>query len=429
MALESCPLALAAPSAIAIAPSLTYGELDLLVKKGAASLKIQGFKRGDLIAIQGKPDWQTIALLFASWRLGLCAAIIPSNLPPLSNITPLFAKTPSDPFAKRELFLESALDMEKNAVMLLTSGSSGSPKWASFSLSELFESARTVAAALGAKKESRWLLSIPLYHVGGLGVALRGLLTEGVLFFENKSLSYNERILSAAPDFASLVPTQLYRLLRDEMPPPKTHFLIGGAPLAKELYEKASSLGYRLSLTYGLTEMSSTVLLTDRPKWIDSFAYLGNPLPNRTISLSSEGEILVSGASLFNGYGFPPGSPPSPFPTGDLGAFHPEFGWSVQGRRDFQFFSGGENIRPEEIEAAMLSHPDVEEAIVVPKPDVEFGARPAAFIRTSLSEKELIAYLFERLPKYKIPILFQRLEEGISLKPNRKELIQKVMAL
>ncbi len=406
MAYENCPISLAPARALAIAPDLSYGELNRHIQQEAASLQKQGFKPGDILTIQANPHWQTIALLFAAWRLGVCAALIAPKLPLLAQKAAF-----SDSFAKSDL-------------MLLTSGSSGAPKWASFSLSQLFESARTVAKALNAKKGNRWLVSIPLHHVGGLGVSLRGLLSEGSLSFENKSLSYKERICSVYPDFVSLVPTQLYRLLREEMAPLKTHFLIGGAPLANELYQKALSKGYRLSLAYGLTEMSSTVLLSDSPQWIGSFAYLGQPLPDRKLSLSQEGELLVSGASLFNGYGSPPTPPLSPFPTGDLGAFHPDLGWSIQGRKDFQFMSGAENIRPEEIEAAILSHPDVEEAVVVPKPDVEFGARPAVFLRTRLSEQELIAYLSDRLPKCKIPVLFRKLDEGSSLKPSRKILAE-----
>lgn len=423
MACEDCPLSSASPDRVALAPSLTYGELHLLVARGAAALECE---RGDLIALQADPNWKTIALLFAAWRAGVIVALFPPNLPPLARAAHLANLSPrqicADPFAETKFFSNTILDLDAPALMLLTSGSSGSPKWASFSLSQLFESARTVATALNAQTSSRWLLSIPLHHVGGFGILLRSLLSGGTLYFENKSLSHKERISSINPDFASLVPTQLYRLLKEPMEPLKTHFLIGGAPLPETLYRTALSRGYRLSVTYGLTEMSSTVLFTETPKWDGPFAYLGEPLSGRKLSLSPENELLVSGKCFFNGYGFPPNLLPTPFPTGDLGQHHPKFGWSIRGRKDFQFLSGGENIQPEEIEAALLSHPDVEEAIVVPLSDVEFGARPAAFVRSCRSDAELIAYLSDRLPKYKIPVVFESLEEGIGFKPNRFEL-------
>ncbi len=392
---------------------------DTHTASAVTALSTLGLKPGDLIATRAKPNWQTLCLLFGAWRLGLKVALLPPNLPSytlpphhwIEEIAPLFQAKPSS---------EKILDLSLPALLLMTSGSSGSPKWASFSLSQLFESAETVATSLQAKPGQRWLLSIPLHHVGGLGVALRCILTKGTLLFEDKTLPHQERILQANADFASLVPTQLYRLLQTQMPPPKTHFLIGGAPLSRELYQRAT--GYRLSLTYALTEMSSTVLLTSQPTWKGAFPYLGEPLANRALSLAADGELLVSGAPLFNGYGAFPQPPPSPFPTGDKAHYHPTLGWSIQGRKDFQFFSGGENIQPEEIEAALLSHRDVEEAVVVPKNDPEFGQRPAAFVRTTLSDEALYSYLTELLPKYKIPIHFERLKDQSGLKPNRKQL-------
>jgi O-succinylbenzoic acid--CoA ligase len=389
----------------------------------ATALQTLGLKPGDLIATRAEPNWQTLAFLLAAWRLSLNVALLPPNLPSytlpphrwIEDISPLFQAEPSS---------IKTLDLSKPALLLLTSGSSGSPKWASFSLSQLFESAETVANALQAKPKNSWLLSIPLHHVGGLGVALRCILTEGTLVFQEKELSLRERIVSANADFASLVPTQLYRLLQDPGPIPPTHFLIGGAPLCKELYQRARARGLHLSLTYALTEMSSTVLLTSNPIWDGPFPYLGEPLANRVLALSPDGELLVRGSSLFNGYGFPPSPPPALFSTGDKACYHPTFGWSIQGRKDFQFISGGENIQPEEIEAALLSHKDVEEAVVVPKRDPEFGERPAAFVRTTLTDEALCSYLTQYLPKYKIPILFERLNKQNGLKPNRKQLFE-----
>ncbi len=412
MSLRPCPLSTASKIALAL-PTHTYGELDTITSSMANALDQ---KPGDLIAIRAEPNWQTLCLLFAAWRRSLNIALLPPNLPSFPTLPPhhWIEKIPFNPSPSSQ----KTLDLSRPALMLLTSGSSGSPKWASFSLSQLFESAQTVANALEAKSQNRWLLSIPLHHVGGLGVALRCILTEGVLLFE--------RNVKTPAEFASLVPTQLYRLLQDPGPFPQTHFLIGGAPLSKELHQRALAHGLRLTLTYGLTEMSSTVLLSSNPTWIGAFPYLGEPLANRELTLASDGELLVRGTSLFNGYGSPPKPPPTFFPTGDKGSYHPAHGWSIQGRKDFQFISGGENIQPEEIEAALLSHPDVEEAIIVPKRDPEFGDRPAAFVRTTATEDTLRSHLAQFLPKYKIPVLFEMLKEQNGLKPNRKQLSESI---
>ena len=74
---------------------------------------------------------------------------------------------------------------------------------------------------------------------------------------------------------------------------------------------------------------------------------------------------------------------------------------------DNLFISGGENVQPEEIEEALCRLDKVEEAIVVPVPDEEFGARPVAFVRTNEGEPgDLARELEPVLPRFKIPISF-----------------------
>jgi O-succinylbenzoic acid--CoA ligase len=307
---------------------------------------------------------------------------------------------------------------------LLTSGSSGTPKWAAFTLNQLFESAKTVALALDAKPHDRWLLSLPLHHVGGLGVLLRALWSGGTIVLENKELPHPARLQAAQARFASLVPTQLYRLIQSDFQPLSTQLIIGGAPLARHIYEKGIERDYQLLLTYGLTEMGSTIFLTSRPIWEQHIPYLGHPLPGRKVKILEQ-ELLVSGPSLFAGYGREPCRPGGDwFSTGDLGIFHQQHGFAIRGRKDFQFISGGENIQPEEIESALLSSGLIEQAIVVPLYDEEFGARPIAFVKTSAPDHQIMGALEPLLPKYKIPIAFAPYPESENLKPNRRALIR-----
>jgi O-succinylbenzoic acid--CoA ligase len=379
-------------------PLSYYPELDRMAGVAASALLASGLKKGDLILLRATSSWETICLLFAAWRCSITVFLLSPRLPsPPSSITPsLVIQDPAPFFLGKENHLHRDLDTSFLSLLLLTSGSTGTPKLAAFTLRQLFESAHTVIQALSAERKDIWHLSLPLNHVGGLGVLLRALLSGGTLLLE-KTISPKAR-------FASLVPTQLYRLLKEEGPLPSTHFLIGGSALSKQLHEKAVERGLSFSVTYGLTEMSSTVILSKNQPW----PYLGFPLPGREIMLSSEGELLLRGVPLFEGYGYPPTPPGTWFSTGDLGGFHKEFGFFIRGRKDFQFMSGGENIQPEEIEAALLSHPEVEYARVVPTPDEEFGARPIAYIQTPLSSEQLISFLSPLLPKFKIPIAFIR---------------------
>ena len=362
-----------------------------------------------LLALPAHPCEQTLSLLFNAWR----------------NSQSVFLYSPQLPEPVVQKWIDELKEPSNIDLFLLTSGSSGSPKLAAFRREALFESAEIVSQALDAQSGDRWLLSIPLSHIGGLAVALRAHCSGGSLLFADKKRSQAERILSARVQFASLVPTQLYRLLKEDWSQPiHTHLLIGGAPLSQTLYQQTIQRNLSLSLTYALTEMCSTVLLTSHPFWDDDLLpYLGFPLPGREVHLSNEYELMVRGASLFEGYGISP-QKPNWFPTGDLALFHEQHGIKICGRKDFQFLSGGENIQPEEIEAALLSLPEIEKAVVVPLHDEEFGARPAAYLQTSLPFQEIPIALSSLLPKLKIPIEFRPLEPSESLKPNRKKLTE-----
>ena len=96
----------------------------------------------------------------------------------------------------------------------------------------------------------------------------------------------------------------------------------------------------------------------------------------------------------------------------------------VSGRRDAMFISGGENIHPEEIEAALLSLPGISQAIVVPRLHPEYGFRPVAFIQSETERMragEIKQALREILPGYKIPdrILPWPEDCGQGFKPDR----------
>jgi o-succinylbenzoate---CoA ligase len=429
MAKRICPLSANEKKFLAIAPHWTYAQLDCLTKRAVRQLQSLGLKRGDCIALIAHPNESMIALLFASWRLSLIVTLISPRLPHFT-VQKYLAAIPTrllidDP---TPFFAESAdesceLDMDRIALLLLTSGSSGSPKWAAFSLCQLFDSAQTVVQALDAQPQDRWLLSLPLYHVGGLGVLLRAVCSKGTIVLENKELPYPTRIHSANARFASLIPTQLYRLVHSDDQPLTTALLIGGAPLSQNLYERAIERNYRLFLTYGLTEMGSSIFLTSQPVWKNRIPHLGHPLPGRQVKIF-QNELLVRGSCLFAGYGHPPHRPFAEwFATGDCARFIDDGGFAIVGRKDFQFISGGENIQPEEIEIALLSHPLVEQALVVPLLDEEFGALPMAFVKTSSPHHHLIRYLSNLLPKYKVPIAIAPLPKCENLKPNRAQLI------
>ena len=183
-----------------------------------------------------------------------------------------------------------------------------------------------------------------------------------------------------------MVPTQLSRILQNEDALPALSkqlkaMLLGGAPATSQLIERALAAGLPVNTTYGSTEMASQVA-TGTPLYPTS----PKTIPGRHLWINDNGEILVKGPTLFRGYLTDDGINPSVdkdgwFHTGDIGRIEPDRTLTVIGRKDNMFISGGENIHPEHIEAALESIDGITRAIVVPINDPEFGQRPIAFIQ------------------------------------------------
>jgi O-succinylbenzoic acid--CoA ligase len=302
-----------------------------------------------------------------------------------------------------------------------------------------------IANALGANEcvalgpGDRWLLTLPLYHVGGLGILFRCFLGGGAVVIPSPSENLLQGIEKYKITHVSLVATQFYRLLKL----PRVHtvlrrlkaILVGGGPIAPALIQKSLQLKLPIFTTYGLTEMASQVATTTAADLRKGHLTGGKVLKFRRVKISKTGEILVRGKTLFQGYiqgrkVIRPLQKGGWFATGDLGEITADGRLKVLGRKDNMFISGGENIYPEEIERHLLAVPGVEEAVVVPCADDEFGQRPAAFIRMNparrLNAKIFNAILSQRLAKFKIPLRYYSwpFEKISSWKMGRGELLQ-----
>lgn len=419
-----CPLKIAAkeePLSLAYLAkdvALTYKELDALTELFVERLHGCNIRDGDRIAVLHPPCQELISLFFAAWRIG--ASICPLNLRlPTSQVESCLKRIEPKLFINSFPFNKSnrpgeVSDPIYQSILLFTSGSSGPPKVAILSLKSLIANA-TFSVPLDT--QDRWLLSLPLFHVGGIGIMMRCILSKATIVLDESDPKITH---------LSYVPTQLYRT--SPLYKKLKCVLLGGAPI--------NTIPERLPIyvTYGLTEMGSMVLARKQPPCINGHFYLGKPLPKREIRLEPDGEIWVKGATLFQRY-LHDDSPfiNGWFPTGDIGQYDEKEGYTIIGRKDWQFISGGENIQPEEIEQQLLQIPDILEAVVAPKPDPEFGMRPIAFIRTVnplFSLQMMHSLLAERLPKYKIPIALYLIDEfpKNGLKIDRKQFLPKIYA-
>ncbi|MCZ7685002.1 MAG: AMP-binding protein [Sandaracinaceae bacterium] len=267
------------------------------------------------------------------------------------------------------------------AVIVFTSGTSGVPKGVCLSRAALVAATEAHAAALPWMERDRWLLAMPLAHVGGLLVVLRCLAARRAVVlgpdrFEPRALL--EAAARGEATLMSLVPTMLERLLPAPPPPSVRAVLLGGAACPPELLARGAPPAGRCSPTYGLSECTAQVctqrLGGERARGV------GPPLPGIEVRVR-EGVIEVRGPTRMDGYlDEPPLAREEWVRTGDLGALDGEGLLLVFGRADDVIVTGGENVDPLAVEEALRAHPEVDAACVVGVDDVRWGQAVVALI-------------------------------------------------
>lgn len=420
----------------------TWLELDHYHQQVINNLKNQGVESGDTLAVIGKNHGDLLWLFIAAQQLALRmsfvapgpAALIEKKLHALcpvdsvlwvydgrASVTRESDTTAMPPWAADAFQLTrwpaANTDEAKASIppldplatpiatLTFTSGSMGTPKIVAHSHQQHFASARGLLSVFCFTQNDCWLLSLPLYHVSGLAILYRWLLVGACLKMGSGNLEKDRVGVS----HASLVPVQLSRLLAAGVAcQTLTHVLLGGSHIPHSLCQQAEQQGIETWLGYGMTEAASTVTA----KRANQTQGVGAVLPLRQVKVEQQ-RIYIGGETLALGYYEQGRVTPLPLCQGwydsqDLGDWR-EGELFVSGRADNMFISGGENIHCEDIEAALLQHPDIEVAVVLAVMDREYGARPIAVIRSlnsTWNQEDIESYLVQTLDKYKWPIAY-----------------------
>ena len=371
---------------------LNWRELCARVDELASGFAAQGVVEGSGVMLRA---WNTPQTLLAWLALLQCGArVLPVNpqLPQplleelLPNLTLQFALVPDgeNTFpALTSLHIQrvegahaATWQPTRLCSMTLTSGSTGLPKAAVHTYQAHLASAEGVLSLIPFGDHDDWLLSLPLFHVSGQGILWRWLQGGGRLTVREKQPL--EQALQGCTH-ASLVPTQLWRLLNSHHPVALKAVLLGGAEIPVALTEQAREQGIRTFCGYGLTEFASTVCA----KEADGAPDVGSALPGRDVQVVN-GEVWIRAESMAAGYWrdgalLPLVNAQGWFATRDRGEWH-DGRLTILGRMDNLFFSGGEGIQPEALERVIATHPQVSQAFVVPLDDAEYGQRPVAVV-------------------------------------------------
>jgi o-succinylbenzoate---CoA ligase len=383
--------------------SVAYRELLLRAVRAAGALHVRGVKAGRPVAIALEPGLAFVEALHGCVLLGAPAVPVDPRLAQRERDAIL---RDVDEAVTRPLRGETGVfqlpdppDRDGTALIVHTSGTTGKPKPVEITYGNVRANARGLAQAMELGDDERWLCPLPLSHVGGLMVVLRS-----ALMGTTAVIGPVERLSGDGITIASLVPTQLQRLLDAgaKPGPDLRRILLGGGPMPRALLTRARSAGFLVCPSYGLTQACSTVTV-GRPGDVET---AGRAIPGVGVAIADDGEIIVSGTTV-NSLGS--------VRTGDLGSLDEQRRLIVTGRKGDVIITGGENVAPAEIEAVLAEHPDVVEAAVFSRPHPLWGeaitARVVPRPGAEVDQGALRAHCLERLAGFKVPKAFELVSE------------------
>lgn len=400
----------------------TFAELDGRVDGAATALRDAGIGAGHRTGLLAPNSAAYVVAVHALMRLG--AVLVPLNtrlttaeiewqrrdaeLQWLLDETAL-RELPSEPPPQR---IEREFHLNQWHSIIYTSGTTGRPKGAILTYANHWWSAVASALNLGLQPDDRWLACLPLFHVGGLSILLRSVIYGMTVVVHDRFDAglVNRAIDEQGVTIVSVVSAMLDRMLlqRGERPYPPTLrcILLGGGPAPLPLLERAMQAGAPVVQTYGLTETASQVVTLAPQDAATKPGSAGKPLMGSQVRIAADGEILVRGPTVSPGYLHQP--PHGAWlRTGDVGYLDDDGYLYVLDRRDDLIISGGENVYPAEVEAALVAHPAVREAGVIGLPDAKWGQTVGAVVALepghTATAAELIAFCRQRLAGYKVP--------------------------
>ena len=428
---------------------VTYGDLLAETGRMANALVALGLVKGDRLLCQVEKCEAVLALYLACLRTGV--VFLPVN-PGYTVAETLHFLTDAEPAlalvdagrarqiadkCKKAIGLEAFVAMASQAssayvdpvtapddlaAILYTSGTTGRSKGVCLSRENLASNAEALVGLWRFTQGDVLLHVLPVFHTHGLFVATNCVLYSGASMIFQPSFS-PDAVLAALPGATVMmgVPTFYSRLLADPRLTPAAcaHirlFISGSAPLSPATHaEWRDRTGQVILERYGMTE---TNMITSNPYDGDRRAgTVGLPLPGVSVRISGPqgvapvgeaGAIEVKGPNVFDGYWRMPEQTAREFRdgwfvTGDLGAFDADGYLSILGRAKDLVITGGLNVYPAEVEAAIDDLPGVAASAVIGVPHPDFGEAVVACVVGPVDPEAIRAGLRDRLAGFKIP--------------------------
>ncbi|MFD3592449.1 class I adenylate-forming enzyme family protein [Nocardia sp. NPDC058640] len=327
-------------------------------------------------------------------------------------------------------------DLDDTAAILYTSGTTGRPKGAQLTVSNLLSAGEIGVACSRATRADRTGTALPLFHVFGQASVMMTTFTAG------GSLSLLSRFDPAAM-IAMLrrdqltvmagVPTMWNAMLHSASDADPTDFaqlriaISGGACLPAAVIEQFEArFGCTILEGYGLTETTAFGTFNDLDR-TPKVGSVGGATPFTQIQVRDDtghpcapteiGEIYIRGETVMKGYWQRPSDTAAVladdgwFRTGDLGTTDTDGDLYIVDRLKDLIIRGGYNVYPSEVEQVLFAHPDIIEVAVIGVPDDHYGEEVAAIIvrhpRSPLTADDISTWSRARLSAYKTPRIIE----------------------
>ncbi len=340
--------------------------------------------------------------------------------------------TPQDPLVE-DLIAGGSTDdckppAESGKVVILTSGTTGTPKGAARKQPDSLEPAAALFSKIPLKARETTMIAAPMFHSWGFAHFTLALPLSSTLVLRRR-FDPEDTLRAVAEHRASalaVVPVMLQRILelgQETIDSYDTHALkiiaLSGSALPGELAIRAmDTFGEVLYNLYGSTEVAWATIAT--PADLRAAPGTAGKPPmgtvvklldgeGREVPRGESGRIFVGNEMVFEGYTGGGGKEivEGLMSTGDVGRFDAGGRLFVDGRDDEMIVSGGENVFPREVEDLLADHEGIEEAAVIGVQDAEFGQRLRAFVvcrnGSGLSEDAVKEYVKHNLARYKVP--------------------------
>jgi acyl-CoA synthetase (AMP-forming)/AMP-acid ligase II len=325
---------------------------------------------------------------------------------------------------------------ENGRVVILTSGTTGTPKGAARKQPDSMEPAAAMFSKIPLRARETTMIAAPMFHSWGFAHFTFALPLASTIVLRRK-FDPEDTLRAVAHHRAStlaVVPVMLQRIL-DLGPETIARYdlralriiALSGSALPGELATRAMDVfGEVLYNLYGSTEVAWATIAT--PEDLRAApGTAGRPPLGTVVKLldadghevaqGEGGRIFVANEMMFDGYTGGGGKEivGGLMSTGDVGHFDAGGRLFVDGRDDEMIVSGGENVFPREVEDLLADHGEIEEAAVVGVVDEEFGQRLRAFVvardGTVLTEEDVKSYVKQNLARFKVPREVVFLEE------------------